>query len=299
MAIFSNNPLIDFYKLYPKDHWMYKLSMMINIIDNYDSIKDILHKGWDEVNDKAYLGMLNAEIHFTYFQMVEALFQMIFVLEERLDKDLWYCLSSHQWRKKQKKKSGETYKRIADFIKNYEKFLYKEVELTTSKKISLIEYIFYHYTKFTKLTEDEIKKNFENIKLALLIFARDFTDRDDYNAYKHGLRFYHSSQKYTFYNEKTKISFAQYGSENVISYLREEQNGDIFEIHKAFDPKRDFNMANLCHQLISNIIEPRRCYFLKQKLPEMYSFDGIDINKLNTPKNTLTSLKQKIGEAKK
>ena len=33
----ENNEIIGFYKYYPKDHWIYKLAMLKNILENFEN----------------------------------------------------------------------------------------------------------------------------------------------------------------------------------------------------------------------------------------------------------------------
>lgn len=62
----AKKSILEFYKLNPIDHWIYKANMLENIINNYDSVKKILHKNLIDVIDKDCINMLKAEIHFTY-----------------------------------------------------------------------------------------------------------------------------------------------------------------------------------------------------------------------------------------
>jgi len=85
--------LLDFYKFYPSDHWKYKATMLKNILEKYEEVEDILNLGIIDVIEEDYKKMLKVEIHFTYFHMVEALFELIFALEKLDDKKLWLYLS--------------------------------------------------------------------------------------------------------------------------------------------------------------------------------------------------------------
>ena len=59
-------------------------------------------------------------------------------------------------------------------------------------------------------TIKSIKNSYKGIAKGILILAKDFSDRDEYNAYKHALRIYPSMQKLIFADHKTlkeRISF--------------------------------------------------------------------------------------------
>ncbi len=91
--MFRKEEVLEFYKQYPIDHWIYKVTIFKNIIDNYDSISATILGDLVDVIDKDCINMLKAEIHFTYFQIIEALFELIFALEKRKDKLLWLFIT--------------------------------------------------------------------------------------------------------------------------------------------------------------------------------------------------------------
>ena len=132
--------LLEFYQKYPIDHWIYKISIFKNIIDNYDTLKDSLLKGLEDIIDVDCINMLKAEIHFTYFQMVEALFELIFALEKTKDKLLWVFLSISPFK--------ANFKRISRIAKGNTSFLFKEVEIPSGSKVPFIQYVFYFGTTF-------------------------------------------------------------------------------------------------------------------------------------------------------
>ena len=100
------NPLSKFFKLYQVDYWLYKQSMLKGYLDSYDEFKKNFQRLVNEVEDIDYKNMLKLEIHFTYFQMVEALFELIFAIEAAYEKKndvgLWYYLSFSDWRENTK-----------------------------------------------------------------------------------------------------------------------------------------------------------------------------------------------------
>ena len=65
--------LLEFYRKYPIDHWIYKAIILKNIIDNYDSVKELLLKDLKDIVDEDCINMLKAEIHFTYFKNLKSL----------------------------------------------------------------------------------------------------------------------------------------------------------------------------------------------------------------------------------
>lgn len=284
----AKESILEFYKLYPIDHWIYKVNMLENIINNYDSVKKILHENLIDVIDKDCVNMLKAEIHFTYFQIIEALFELIFALEKRKDKFLWFLLSFSNYRR--------NFRRIKKIGNGDVSFLNKNIKLPFGKTIPLIQYIFYFGTEFP-ISELGMKENLKVITDALIIFAKDFSDRFDYNAYKHSLRFYQTPIELEIgeLSNNERVPFFKFNSENTLAYLAKDNRGNIESRFKAFDPKRDFNMIDLCHKLISNIINLRkRFFFTPNENARAYMFNKLDLNSLNKKNYTLIELKSTI-----
>src|SRR5450759_5251940 len=65
---------------------------------------------------------------------------------------------------------------------------YKEIKLFHEKTVSLGEYVFYYNVTATGDYVDKIKVSLEAIKSGLYALAKEFSDRKEYNSYKHGLR---------------------------------------------------------------------------------------------------------------
>ncbi|MBN1483784.1 MAG: hypothetical protein JXA37_03605 [Chloroflexia bacterium] len=276
------NSLAKFYRLYQVDYWQYKLALLNSAIHNYESAKELIQHDFADIDDRDYTRMLRAELHFTYFQMVETLFEMVFALEKQDDLNLWYHLSFSKWR--------ENYSRIQDIAGHKVGFLREEVELNQDVKIPLIQYIFcFRYS--LNLSSAEMQRNLQVIQQALILFARDFSDRNDYNAYKHSLRLFHSSQTITIRPSGSGPEKSQVlgYAEDALTYLEKDPKGDIRQTAKAFDPERDFRMAIFCQRLISNIICTRRQYFLGAE-GTFYSFQDVDLESLNQTVSTLKKI---------
>ena len=293
----ENNEIIEFYKYYPKDHWIYKLAMLKNILKNFEEVKKTIKLNLFEADDKEIITMIKAEIHFTYFQMVEALFQLIFTLETLNDKELWYYLSSHKWRKKFEKKNGKIYDRIKD-VSDYKLAIFnKKIKLPDERIVPFIQYVLYYSTE-VQISEAEMEENLKKIKDILVIFAKDFTDRADYNAYKHSLRFYQSKLTLTPFIPKTRVAIESYKADNVITYLEEDDDGKIWAVNKVYDYERDFMRANICHQLISTIIDTRINHFFKkgEEKVRVFCFHELKLEELHKTDDTLIGFKRTIGK---
>jgi len=268
--------LLEFYRNYPIDHWIYKVTIFKNIIDNYDLLKDTLLKGLIDIIDKDCINMLKAEIHFTYFQMVEALFELIFALERRKDKLLWLYLSTSPYK--------NNFKRITKISNENTDFFFKDVELPSGKSIPYIQYVFY-FGAFFPVSDTVMKSNLEKIKKFLIICAKDFSNRSVYNSYKHSLRFYQSPislEILELLDEEKFHPILKTSADDTFSFLCRDKKGNIELRRIAFDPERDINMINTCHHLIQNLINLRKRYFFTPKeKAKACMFDKIDIDTLN------------------
>ena len=131
-----------------------------------------------------------------------------------------------------------------------------------------------------------MKVNLDVIKNALVLFARDFSDRDDYNAYKHSLRLYQTPVRVGVAPEGS-VNYQMLGSaSDALSYLEKDKNGRLREVTKPFDAERDFNIGILCYNLIYNIIIARRRFFFKTE-DLLFNFSKVDLQSLNISGTTL------------
>lgn len=290
----KKDEILEFYKYYQIDHWIYKAAMLKRIIENFDSVKDIILKNVIDVIDKDCINMLKAEIHFTLFQMIETLFELIFALEKRDDKNLWLNLSFTQ------STSRNSYKRIEKISKGEIDFLDIPVKIPSGKEIPLIYYIFYFGIEPFPIKR--INENFEKIKQSLIILAKFFSDRFEYNAYKHSLRFFQLPLAIELLGETNGneiIPILKASSDNTLTFLHNER-GEIKMVSKSFDYEIDYEKIIICHNLISNIIKPRkRSFFNPDGKVKLAYFDKYVFDSLDKPSYTLHRLESTIGWLKK
>ena len=78
-------------------------------------------------------------------------------------------------------------------------------------------------------------------------------------------------------------------AKDTFTYLEKNDRGKIVETAKAFDADRDFKMALLCHNLISNIICTRRKYY-HDISGHLYVFDSVDLSSLTATESTLIKI---------
>jgi len=279
----------EFYKTYDPDYWLYKISFLKNCHDNFDSIKDTLNDDLSDVVDANYKRALRTEMHFLYFQMVETLFEIIFAVSKHDNRNLWLALTFSNWK--------DNYNEIVKLSETSYLFTNK-IKTTISGnevEIPLLRWIFY-FVYPSKMTEDEWKNNLDKIKRLLLLFAKDFSDRGEYNAYKHSLRFYNSSFAMSIGLTGSQQMHTIGVSNDSITYLEEQRKeqkgtGRILRTTKPFDFERDCNCCLVIYSMIKNIISTRKYSILTElhgKSFDFSTFSDIDINKVAIPKTGVT-----------
>jgi hypothetical protein len=228
--------------------------------------------------------------------MIETLFEIISAVSKHDNRNLWVALTFSNDR--QCLFYSDTYEQIKQLSGTSCLFTNK-IKTTiagNSIEIPLLRWVFY-FIYPSKMNDDEWKNNLDKIKRLLLLFAKDFSDRGEYNAYKHSLRFYNSSFAMTIGLTGSQNMHTLGASNDSITYLEEqkkkEQNGQykptghILRTTKPFDFERDYNCCNVIYEMIKNIINTRKHSLLSElngKEFQFSTFVDIDIQKVAIPK---------------
>lgn len=283
----------EFYKTYNPDYWLCKIGLFKNCHDNFESVRDILKDDLVDIVDDDYKRVLRTEIHFLYFQMVETLFEIIFAVSKHDNRNLWFALTFSNWRK-----NYNEIEKLSDTS-----YLFTSKIKTSiagdNVEIPLLRWIFY-FVYPSKMNNNEWKNNLDKIKRLLLLFAKDFSDRDEYNAYKHSLRFYSSSFTMSIGLTGSPNMYPLGASEDSIFYLGEqrkrgqdgkyESTGRITRIIKPFDFERDHNCCLIIYKMIQNIINTRKYSLLSElhgKDFQFSTFGDIDFQKVAIPRTDI------------
>jgi len=276
----SENIQKEFYKAYDTDYWLYKVKLLKNCHDNYGLVKAVIENDLSESTEEDYKRMMRTEIHFLCFQMIETLFELLFVITETDNKNLWSELSFSNWSK--------NYKKINELSKTSNLFTNKmDVEISGAKvNIPLLRWVFY-FIYPSKMTDEEWEINLEKIKKLILFFAIKFSDRGEYNAYKHSMRFYNSKFSMTIGLTGSKKMYPIGSADDSIIFLEKKKGkysrvDEVFRTVKPFDFEKDYNSCVILNALIKNIIETRK-YSLLPELRgnnfDFFTFKDVDINK--------------------
>ena len=264
-----------FYEKYQVDYWGFKIQILKNIIDDFQNLKSSILSNITDINDSDAILTIKTDLHFTYFQMIESLFELIFAIEYFDEENIWHYISFSKL---------DNYNKIKELAEGNTELFDKTVPLrrtSDKKKINLpfIEYVFY----FGPLLENEQvrKQNIENIKELLVIFAEDFSDRNEYNAFKHALRLLYCNPGVKIEsNDKSKS--IEFQSPEGFIYLDKIKNeeGEVLlrRVTKSFSIEKDYLLGIACCQLISNIIRTRKARYFKTK-EHIYLFNDFDFKK--------------------
>lgn len=274
----------EFFRGYHADYWDYKIALLKRIHDSYETLKEDLWKGVKGVVDEDFKRVLRTEMHFLYFQLVEALFEMIFAICAQEPRYLWARLTFSDWRQ-----NYEKIKLLAE-RKLDSPDIKRKVKIDIGGKeteVPLLRWIMYFCYPLS-LTEEQWTKNLGNIERMLYSFAEDFVDRGDYNAYKHSLRFYNSSFSFALGKTGSDTARVMGSGPDCITFLEEteltdssgEKHRGINSTMKPFDFERDYRCSVVIAGLIQNMVHTRKYSLLKDfigKPFDVHKYDGIKL----------------------
>ncbi|KKK57875.1 hypothetical protein LCGC14_3050090, partial [marine sediment metagenome] len=150
-------------------------------------------------------------------------------------------------------------------------YIEKEVKLN-NELIPYWKYVFYYLQDLSTCGVDKeiIEKN---IITLLHQMALTFADREDYNAYKHGLRCYSTSLSVSIKPHNAKsfipVSFAKNGM-NFLTKIKKDDDFIINSTFKAFSPKEDLYYIQEAMKLLKNIINVRKSHFCNEESDDIY-----------------------------
>jgi hypothetical protein len=276
----------DFYSTFQVNYFDYKQayqSFALNHINEFGLEDKIL-----DYSEKDFRQAIKSDIRQTLFHAIETVFDLVFALTKTrggkyLDVEILRTLSIPTF----------YYDRISKIADNKEEldFLDEAVNLNDSISVSLCEYIFFFGAYVNQDFRSQIDDSLDAIKSALYILAKEFSDRKEYNSYKHGLRIVPALTYFILQNPATKKNLAKWDLTDSLTYYSEnEKSGKMDFITKVFDTDRDLRLTSLCSNLIWNIIKLRDLAFNKKNPENNVSLKVIlfnkeivaDANKINT-----------------
>ncbi|MCB0538991.1 MAG: hypothetical protein KDE33_15875 [Bacteroidetes bacterium] len=258
-----------FYKTYLKDYHKTKAIYLKKIIDylpKYES--DFFEKELTPSDRNEFKRMLKSDLRQTYFHSIETFFELFFVLNPKGKKILddefvLFNLTNAKWAK--------NYEKIQEIADNPKTLDFLDEKITfLDYSISIGHYLFYMgiFSKenFPPEIFEGIEESIDAIKFGITVLARDFSKKEEYNAYKHGLRIIPAVDKLKAIDAKTMKKSIEFDlSESMSFYQKTSNPNEITIITKLFDSERDFAMTYFCSNLIGHLIKFREIAFDKNK----------------------------------
>lgn len=263
-----------FYKTYFSEYHWYKIQTLKLALDNHkEFFEKSVHGSPNSEELERYLRMLKLDIRHTYFHCMETMFTLLIALDPFKfgfkDENLLHRITTLD--------IEYIYSRVQTFSSDEKalNFLKKTMRFGNSKIYPHVgKYIFYKgIAEFNDKiidTENEFDDSIEAIIHGLRIMATDFSDRDEYNSHKHGLRLIPSMAKFMLADPKTLESKMEFDMSDSISFYKRQKRNDksesIESVTRVFDTERDYQMTTFCSNLITSMIEPRRAMYSKDTI---------------------------------
>lgn len=239
-----------FYKHFQINYFDYKISCLRFLIDNINEMnfkKDIT--GYSESDFKR---ALQSDLRQTRFQAIETVFEVMFALKskstDRIKVPLIEVITNYKF-------SYEEIKRIAS-SEDALSFLDAKITLGDKSKTTLGKFIFYPGIKKDEF-QKEIEMSMKVIKKGLQVLAKEFSDRREYNSYKHGLRILPAYKEISFHDPTAPDSSLSFNLENTMTFYSKGKKGDFQYITKSFDTEKDFRTIKFSSVLLWNMIKLR------------------------------------------
>lgn len=261
-----------FYQTFLTEYHKFKIIPIIKILSDLPKYeKEFFGKEFEKEDREAYRKTLKSDLRQAYFHSIETFFEIFFALDPT-DKEtfedefiLFNITNSNQ------KKTFDRIQRISTDESELN-FLDKEITFQ-NKTITVAHYIFYFgilpNDKFNPEMFEAMKSSLEAVKYGIRVIAKDFSDREEYNSYKHGLRIIPALKEFMFAQaDSMEIKMSWDLSESMSFYFRTKNADELKMVTKLFDTDRDFQMAFFCSNLIFNMVYYRRVAFYKKSITE-------------------------------
>jgi len=251
-----------FYSTYIDNFHYIKATYLRKILENLDKYEgEFFDDSYDEEDKQQFRLTLKCELRHTYFHAIESFFEIFFALDPKNkkqinEKNILFELTNANW-----KKNFNLITKISNGEINLEYL--NDLIKTKEYEVSIGHYLFYNgFYSFEKVPED-FNKSFQESLLAIQygikILAQDFTNREEYNAYKHGLRIIPAVKSLMFLDALTmevKVNFDL--KDSMSFYLPTKDTNEIKVVTRLFDSERDYLMITFCSNLIHHMIYYRR-----------------------------------------
>lgn len=230
--------------------------------------KEIFTKDLDEEEKACFRCILKSDLRQNYFHAIETFFELFFALNPKGkakydDPNILFNLANSA--------GPETYSKISQIDQNENSLEFLDEKIKFSGyEISIGHYLFYMGIFKVPATSDELQKeinqSIDAIKYGIKIIASDFTNREEYNAYKHGLRIIPAVKTIMLGDLKTNEIKVKWDlSDSMSFYLKTKSPNEVKIVTKLYDSERDYSMTMFCSRLIYHLIFYRRLVFKFEK----------------------------------
>ena len=249
---------------YLKDFHKIKVLYLKHLLENCNDYKYLLSDIiFDDTSEEELISTIKIEMRLTYFHAIETFFELLFAFtpndnKHLEDENVLYNLAKSDWRK--------NYLEIRHISENKESLNFLDKKFDYSGNIiSTGHFIFYpglvKKNQYSPQMWADIINSVESLKHAIQFFAKDFSNRDEYNSYKHGLRIVPTINKFIIATAPKMENLLEFDLSNSFSYYGRTEKNSIKVITKNLDWERDYKMTYLCSDLIHQMIFFRRMAF--------------------------------------
>lgn len=251
----------QFYSQYLKEYHTIKAIYLRILLHNHDKLNEELEK-YNTIQDatKNSKLVLQADMRQNYFHCIETFFELFFAFLPKGGvipdhHNIIKLLVKADW-----KTNYKLIQEIADGTFSLDVFD-EQIDFL-GYRTTVGKYLFYpgmfDPSKFTEEFFKLADQSITAIKSAIKTLAADFSQREEYNAYKHGMRIFPSYQSIHFVSVEDMKEQVKWDLSNSVSYYTFNDKLKESKITtKVFDSERDFLMTRLSSNLIFTLVNYR------------------------------------------
>lgn len=253
---------------YQHDFILRKVAVLKGIIDNQASVIDIIqgNDGLEFKDESALISGLKTEIHFSKYHALESMFAMIFALIKQPD-DVWVWLTTYKFPVFNKMVTNVAKSNIST--------------ISGKDEFETIRILFFKNCPGEFVEQEQTKKMVHKLSQILTLCAKEMTDKNAYNSYKHGLRVISGNLIFKLVNENESIN-------NIIDerpgfvYLDAKNKEFASLVPETYSFERSYKIIKLCWQMTSLMIKQRKVEHMGNEncVIESTNFNEIDIDEI-------------------
>ncbi len=280
----------EFFESYLADYWIGKANLMKFAETRFEEFRNEFESKMEIELPPGFERSLVLETRYTLFQSVEALYSLIFAIQDGHEADIWMYLSFMP--------NDRVTKGIGEIHRN-KISLTRKVQVDSGEQIPLIQWLFFPRIEFK--SPDIRDQNVKTVNEILLMLAELWQDRNEYNSFKHSLRMYQTKFRLSIGANNQKEMREVGGSDNASVYLEERdyQGKKIVQkTTRCFDADLDYRLLICCGLLIRNFVKIRAAW--RKNEPVNYAlFHDTDMKSFRESKATVDKFSLTIGSVKR